>query len=124
LHVDDVRVAGGDVPFLAEFPGGEVVTSTQDVQVGVPVSRGYRPFDFIRRKATLDAATPPATPPEPPESSDNTIQSIGERLRITGKGERDKPGGLASQPVAYAGGEDGPAMGCTGEAEPVVAIVC
>ena len=31
LDVDDVRVAGGDVPFLAEFASREVVTSTQDV---------------------------------------------------------------------------------------------
>ena len=31
LYVYDVRVAGGDVPFLAEFASREVVTSTQDV---------------------------------------------------------------------------------------------
>jgi len=72
----------------------------------------------------LDAATPPASPPEPPESRDNTIQSIGERLRITGKGERDEPGGLVSQPVAYPGGKDAATVGCTGETEPIVAVFC
>ena len=124
LYIDDVRVARGDVPFFAEFAGGEEVTSTQDVEMGVPVRGLHAPFDFSRRNATLDAATPPATPPEPPESKDKTIQSIGERLRITGKREGDEPGGLASQPVAYAGGEDGPAMGCTGKTEPIVAVFC
>jgi len=124
LHIDDVRVARGDVPFFAEFAGGEEVTSTQDVKMGVPMRGLHAPFDFSRRKATLDAATPPASPPEPPESKDKTIQSIGERLRITGKGERNEPGGLASQPVAYAGGEDGPAMGGTWKTEPIVAVFC
>jgi len=123
LHIDDVRVARCDVPFFAEFASREVVTSTQDVEMGVPMRGLHAPFDFSRRKATLDAATPPASPPEPPESKDKTIQSIGERLRITGKREGDEPGGLASQPVAYPSGEDGPAMGCTGQAEAVVTVV-
>ena len=124
LYIDDVGVARGDVPFFAEFASRKVVTSAQDVEVRMPVRGLHAPFDFSRRKATLDAATPPARPPEPPESKDKTIQSIGERLRITGKREGDEPGGLASQPVAYPSGEDGPAMGCTGQAEAVVTVFC
>ena len=37
LDVDDVRVAGGDVPFLAEFASRKVVTSAQYVEVRMPV---------------------------------------------------------------------------------------
>ena len=112
------------MPLLAELVGREVVSTAQDVEVRMPVRGGYCPFDLIRRKATFDAATPPASPPEPPESSDKTIQSIGERLRITGKGKCDEPGGFVAQPVAYAGGEDGATVGCTWETEPIVAVVC
>ena len=36
-YVYDVRVAGGDVPFLAELDRWKVRTATQDVEVGMPV---------------------------------------------------------------------------------------
>jgi len=88
--VNDVAVASGDVPFAAEVLLVEVRRVTQDVQVRVPVGGFHRPFDFNTRDATLDAVMPPASPPEPPKSSVNTIQSIGERLIISGKGEGDE----------------------------------
>ena len=90
--VDDVAIAGRDVPFAAEVLLVEVRRVTQDVQVRVPVGGFHRPFDFNARAATLDAATPPASPPDPPKSSVNTIQSMGERLIISGKGEGDEAG--------------------------------
>jgi len=90
--VNDVAVASGDVPFAAEVLLVEVRRVTQDVQVGVPVGGFHRPFDFNTRDATLDAATPPLTAPEPPKRTVNTIQSMGERLIISGKGEGDEAG--------------------------------
>jgi len=105
--VDDVAIAGRDVPFAAEVLLVEVRRVTQDVQVRVPVGGFHRPFDFNARAATLDAATPPASPPDPPKSSVNTIQSMGERLIISGKGEREKSGGEVAEPVAYSCCGDG-----------------
>jgi len=86
------------------------------VEVWVPVGGLYAPFNFNRRKATLDAATPPASPPEPPERSEKTIQSMGERLRITGKGKRDESCGNVAKPVSYAGGGCRGAVNCAGDA--------
>jgi hypothetical protein len=36
-YVDDVRVAGGDVPFPGEFSRGEEGSMAQDVKVRMPV---------------------------------------------------------------------------------------
>ena len=90
--VDDVAIAGRDVPFAAKVLLVEVRRVTQDMQVRVPVRGFHRPFDFNARAATLDAVMPPASPPEPPKSSVKTIQSMGERLIISGKGEGDEAG--------------------------------
>jgi len=84
--------------------------------VWVPVGGLYAPFDFNRRKATLDAATPPASPPEPPERSEKTIQSMGERLRITGKGKRDESCGYVAKPVSYSCCGEGRAVDGAGDA--------
>jgi hypothetical protein len=83
----------------------------------------HAPFDFERRDATLNAATPPPTPPEPPESSVKTIQSIGEREKIRGKGECNESGSLAAEPVAYSCGGDGGSMDTAREAEAVVTVI-
>lgn len=94
----------------------------QDVKVRMPVGRGYGPFDFNRRDATRNAVTPPPTPPEPPESSVKTIQSIGEREKISGKGERDEPGWFRTQPFSDSRGGDGCSVGAAWDTEPVVTV--
>ena len=121
--IHDVTVAGRDVPFTGEVDMLQPLGMTQDVQVGVPVGGGYRPFDFNARAATLDAATPPATPPEPPKSSVKTIQSMGERLIIRGKGKRDESCWEVAEPVAYACCGEGGAVDGAGDAPPGVTIV-
>jgi hypothetical protein len=100
--VDDVGVARGYVPLTAEvdllYPTGVA----EYVEVWVPVCGGYAPFDFNRRNATRDAATPPASPPEAPERSVKAIQSNGERLRISGKGECDEASWEIAEPISDA----------------------
>ena len=90
--IHDVAIAGRDVPLAAEVRLIEVRRVAEDVEVWVPVGGLHRPFDFNARAATLDAVMPPASPPEPPKSSVNTIQSMGERLIISGQGEGDEAG--------------------------------
>lgn len=122
-NVDDVAVARGNVPLTAEVDRVHPRRVAQDVEVRVPVGGLHAPFDLQRRKATFDAATPPASPPEPPERSEKTIQSMGERLRITGKGECDKAGWEVSKPVAYSGRGEGGAVYGAGDAPSRVTIV-
>lgn len=105
--VHDVAVAGGDVPLAREVCFFEVATVAEYVEVWVPVGGLYAPFDFDRRKAARNPSAPPASPPELPERAVKTIQSIGERLRISGKCEGDKSRWQFGKPVAYPGGGEG-----------------
>jgi len=76
----------------------KILAPAQDVQVGVPVLGGYRPFNFDRRAATKDATAPPLAPPQTLESTIKAIKSVGEREPVASEGESDETSGLASEP--------------------------
>ena len=114
--IHDVTVAGRDVPFTGEVGMLQPLGMTQDVQVGVPVGGLHRPFDFNARDAAFNPATPPLTAPEPPKSSVNTIQSMGERLMISGKGKRDESCWEVAKPVPYSCCGEGGSVDGAGDA--------
>jgi hypothetical protein len=111
------------VPFAGELSGWQELSPTEYVQVRVPVLGLYGPFDFERRDPTSNAIAPPLTPPQPPESEIQAIQSIGEAESIRGQSEGDEPGGLVAEPVPDAAGELLTVMGCTRVAKAVVTVV-
>jgi hypothetical protein len=123
LHVDDEAIAGGDVPFTRELGFVEVGASAQHVQVWVPVSGGYTPFDLDRRCPTSDPATPPLAPPQAAERSVKAIKSVGERELVCPKSKRDEPSRLSGEPSAEPCDDAAGASDCARDAESVVAVI-